>query len=264
VTLIVGIVCSDGVVMASDSSAALAVGLVPTIGQQPVTKIYKIGDDMLYASTGSIGVSQLIRDSLERLCSVKGHHKVQSSAEAMGSVQGKIVDQVKKLFDAANAVAPLIGQQAAGATVLCKSLVAFPFKEHPRLFQFDYSGAPEEATNELPFVSLGSGQNIADPFLALLKRALWSDTEPTVAEGRFAAAWTVLHVSKTNFGGVGLPLQMATLSMKDSKPQIEFMNDPSEHYEAVEAAEAALRLHVRPGAGAGAPPASPTPPAQNS
>jgi len=163
----------------------------------------------------------------------------------MNAITARIVDQVKKLFDSANAVAPLVGQQAAGATVLCKSLVAFPFKGQPRLFQFDYSGAPEEATKDLPFVALGSGQRIGDPFLALLKRVLWSDAEPSVAEGRFAAAWTIVHVAKTNPGGVALPLQMATLSMKDGKPQIEFTNDPKEHHEATEAAEAALRLHVR-------------------
>ena len=114
----------------------------------------------------------------------EGHLKVQSSAEPMNAITARIVDQVKKLFDSANAVAPLVGQQAAGATVLCKSLVAFPFKGQPRLFQFDYSGAPEEATKDLPFVALGSGQRIDDPFLALLKRVLWSDAEPSVAEGR--------------------------------------------------------------------------------
>ena len=194
-----------------------------------------------------------------KLCAVKGHQKGQSPAEAQNLIAGKIGDPVTPLFGPASAAAPLIGQQTAGINVLCKSLIAFPYKLQARLFQFDYVGAGEEATNELPFVALGSGQPLADPFLALLKRVLWSNSPPTVAEGRFAAAWTIVHVAKTNFGGVGLPLQMATLSMKDNKPQIEFTNDPKEHYEAVEAAEAALRLHVRPGAGA--PPIPPAPPA---
>jgi len=259
VTLIVGIVCSDGVVMASDSAATLAAGAAPTVGQQPMTKIHKIGEDMLYASSGAVGISQLIRDSLGKLVAVKGHHKGQSSAEAMSLVASKIADVVKPLFASASAAAALVGQQTAGITVICKSLVAFPYKGQARLFQFDHAGAPEEATNELPFVSLGSGQPLADPFLALMKRVLWSGSPPTVAEGRFAAAWTIVHVAKTNYAGVALPLQMATLS---SNGQIELAADPEEHYEAVHAAEESLRRHVRPGAATEdeppKPPAAPT------
>ena len=118
--------------------------MVPTIGQQPITKIHKLGDEMLYASNGAIRVGQLLRDSLERLCAVKGYAKAQSSAQAMGLIASKIAEEVKKLFDPAGALVPLVGQQTASATVLCKSLVAVPFRGRARLFQFDYSGTPEE------------------------------------------------------------------------------------------------------------------------
>ena len=40
----VGILCSDGVVMASDSAGALSIGFQPTIGQQEVTKIAALRD----------------------------------------------------------------------------------------------------------------------------------------------------------------------------------------------------------------------------
>jgi 20S proteasome alpha/beta subunit len=53
VTLIVGILCSDGVVMASDSAATLSTGMAPTIGQQAVKKIINLSNAILYASTGS-------------------------------------------------------------------------------------------------------------------------------------------------------------------------------------------------------------------
>jgi len=262
VTLLVGIKCSDGVVVASDSAATYNQGLQYTIGQQEVQKVHKIGDAILYASTGAIGPSQLIREALGKMASVKGHTKPQSSAEVMAFVGDIISQQVKKVVESAAALVPLVGQQRAGITVLCQSLVALACHGEARLYQFDYSGAPEEATKDLPFIALGGGQALADPFLALLKRALWSSTSPTVAEGRFAAAWTIVHVARTNFGGVGLPLQIATLSLPNGKPQVEFAT-PAEHYEAVEAAEAALRDHVRRAAGgavgAGDPPQIPKP-----
>ena len=58
---------------------------------------------------------------------------------------------------------PLVGANAAAGPVSCKHLVALPIKHETCLFQFAEAGAPEEATRELPFVALGSGQPIADP-----------------------------------------------------------------------------------------------------
>jgi 20S proteasome alpha/beta subunit len=83
VTLIVGILCEDGVVLASDSAATYAAGTTLTIGQQEVTKIHKLGDDFAYASTGSIGVSQLVVSELEKLVANKTFTKNFTPIEAM-------------------------------------------------------------------------------------------------------------------------------------------------------------------------------------
>jgi hypothetical protein len=84
-----------------------------------------------------------------------------------------------------------------------------------------------------------------------------------MAEGRLVAAWTIMHVSATTFGYVGLPLQMASLSCKTGKPLVEMIDAPDEHYEKVIAAESALRDHIKnkPPAGAGEAPPPPTEPA---
>jgi hypothetical protein len=154
-------------------------------------------------------------------------------------------------------------QQIGGLGGFCKSLIAVPVKERPCLFQFDNTGAPEQATEEVPFVALGSGQQIADPFLAFLRKILWKEKQPTLAEGRLIAAWTVRHVAETNPGGVALPLQMASLTVKGGKPAIEPMEDPAEHFQQIDATEAALRDHIlkqwTASAGSVAPPA-PQPP----
>jgi hypothetical protein len=260
-TLIVGIRCSDGVVLASDSAATYAQGISPTVGQQAVTKVHQLDDSMLFASTGAIGISQILCNALPKL--FQGplrQSSVTSATDAMMEVSKKIREQVASLFESATRVVPLIGQHEAKATVLCRSMVALAFRNECCLYQFDYSGAPEQATKDLPFISLGSGQNIADPFLALLKRILWLDREPTVPEGRFVAAWTISHVALTNPGGVALPLQMASLQYKNGKPAIEFVADPAEHYQMIEAAEISLRDHIRTGQ-AGPSPDIPKPPA---
>ena len=235
-TLIVGILCSDGVVMASDSAATYSTGFIQTIGQQEVTKVRKLADAVLFSSTGAIGISQILAEAVEKLWRDKKF--TTSPADAMQKISEEVrkgvgnvlqtasqasaglqsVAQVPGILQLTAALVPIIGQQAAGMTALAKIMVALPVKKKPSLFQFDYSGAPEEATSQLPFVALGVGQPIADPFLAFLKRILWKDRQPTVAGGRFAAAWTVKHVSETIPGGVGGNLQMASLLMKSGEP----------------------------------------------
>jgi hypothetical protein len=124
VTLIVGIKCSDGVVLASDSAATYNQGLQFTIGQQVDTKIHQVGDEVLYMSTGAIGVSQILREAIENLATVKGYAKAHSSAEAMSLVADIIAQKVRKLVEPAVGLVSLVGQQRAGITVLCQSLVA--------------------------------------------------------------------------------------------------------------------------------------------
>ncbi len=243
-TLIVGILCQDGVVLASDSAATYAAGISFTIGQQEVTKVHRLGQDMVYASTGAIGVSQVIISELEKLVTNKYFSKNVTPVEAMMTISRTIAEQVKHLFESAQRLVPLVGQGEAGIPVLCKSLVGVAVKKEPALFQFDYGGAPEHATEKLPFIALGSGQAMADPFLAFLKRILWKDRRPTLAEGRLVAAWTIQHVSQTAFGLVGGPTQLASLAIVGGAPAVEFA-DPAEHDGFIEEAEAALRDHFR-------------------
>jgi 20S proteasome alpha/beta subunit len=239
-TLIVGILCSDGAAIASDSAATYSTGIAATIGQQEVKKVHQLGTGVLYGATGSVGISQLLQFAIENTwnASLKGGQL--PSAQVMVQLFTAIATATQAIRLSAAQMVPLVGNQAAGASALCKSMVALPVQGKVNLFQFDFSGAPEAATEQLPFISMGVGQPIADPFLAFLNRILWKGKQPTIAEGRFVAAWTVKHVSETIPGGVGGPLQMASLSMKDGQPLIEFVEDPAEHFQKIEAAERAL------------------------
>ena len=164
----------------------------------------------------------------------------------MESISKMIFECTRHLLEAGPSVAQLAGQQAAAGPILCKSMIAVPIRQQPSLFTFEYSSAPEQVTDELPFVALGSGQNIADPFLAFLKRILWADRKPTVGEGRFVAAWTIHHAEKVVPGFVGGPIQMACLGTKN--PKIEFV-DPAEHENRIASAETQIRDFIlNPGA----------------
>lgn len=264
-TLIVGILCTDGVVAASDSAATFTIPGMPTIGQQEMTKLHRLDESVLFSSSGAVGMAQLVANAIRTSWRNNEFRNFQQPEQAMQLIGTKIAQLVSPFLQTANLTRPLIGDCSMS---LCKSLVAMPVNHEPCLFNFDYNGAPERATNELPFIALGSGQPIADPFLALLKRLLWATTSPTLAEGRLAAVWTIDHVRLTNPGGVGGKIQLATLSAESRgssaarQPRVTLLSegDIQEHLEQIRAAEDALTKElraIRPENAEAIPPANP-------
>lgn len=64
-----------------------------------------------------------------------------------------------------------------------------------------------------PFCTMGSGQPLADPFIAHAHRVLFGeDSLPTVAQGRLLVTWTLKHVLTYATGGVGGVLRIAQLT----------------------------------------------------
>jgi len=127
-------------------------------------------------------------------------------------------------------------------SVLSQAVIGITISKRPCLFQFDQQGAPEEVTENLPFVAIGSGQSIADPFLAFLRRIFWKEKTPTLADGIFATLWTLDHAIAINPGGVAEPKQIVVLKKEESAHKARELseNDFNEHYQAIEAAEKSL------------------------
>ena len=115
--------------------------------------------------------------------------------------------QIEPLFKTAQVTAPVIGQGAAGTSVISATVVAMIVKHRPVLFQFDFQAAGEQATADIPFIAVGSGQPLADPFLAFIRRVFWKDHLPNLNEGIFAALWALSQAIEVNPGGVSNPIQ---------------------------------------------------------
>lgn len=228
--------------MASDSAATYTDGGQFTIGQQQVTKVRALANNsILYSSTGAIGVSQIIAEAVEDWWAKLG--KTDPNPVAVMEQLSKIPPaHLQHLFQSAGMLTRAGGANMFGQ-VSCKTLMAIPVRGKANLFQFAETGSPEQATEELPFVALGSGQAIADPFLAFMDRILWTDHPPTVKEARMVAAWTISHVCATHPGGVGGGPQMATLTLENKRPKIVF-EKAEEHLQIIDEEEKALREHI--------------------
>jgi 20S proteasome alpha/beta subunit len=240
VTLLVGILCQDGVVMASDSAATMGA----TLGQQSFRKVHRLNEHMLFSGTGAVGIAQLISNKLLKMWNDKELNKGTPEA-VMDRIGQSIGELVRPYHQSAGLARPIGGDPGPS---LCKTLVALPVRESPQLFSFDYNGAPERVTLQVPFIAMGSGQSIADPFLAFLKRLLWDKSAPTMAEGKLVAVWTIDHVRRTNTGGVGGGIQLGLLQAKNGKvPEVEMLSDIdiSEHEQRVGSAEKALIAELK-------------------
>src|SRR5258708_11048106 len=172
-TLIIGIKCSDGIVMGADGAATFG-----SLGQQTIRQETKkldiIENRVIVGTSGPIGLGQRIKSEIQALWT-DGRQNLgaQKPAEAMRIVREALWQKHLNLeMQVAQVTAGVIGQQLALQIALSQTVVCLPLNGVSRLIQFDHQGPPEEAMITLPFVAIGSGQSIADPFLAFLRRLL--------------------------------------------------------------------------------------------
>ena len=197
-TVLVGIKCKDGVVIGADSSATM--GQAPNLRtiEQKVNKIAVIGDRVIVAGTGQVGLGQ------------RFNAVVQSAWVHKDKPFGKQPLEVGK-FLAHHAINDF------GFTGLQRvdfgALVAFPTGSHSHLCEFAVGDfQPELKTDDsLWYVSMGSGQPITDPFLGFMRRVFWKDDLPSSQDGIFAVTWALQQAIEINPGGINGPMQIAVL-----------------------------------------------------
>jgi 20S proteasome alpha/beta subunit len=227
-TLIVGIKCKDGIVLGADGAATYAVMGQSTIRQVIKKKLRLLGTQGIVGVSGPVGIGQRFAGELETIrnqgvpISNSNPPKRQTldkfkPHEAMGVLRQVLWQIIGAEMDIARHMTQTIGNPSPIHSCLSQSLVCLMIGNEPCLIQFDQQGAPELATEDLPFVAIGSGQLIADPFLAFLRRIYWPNRLPDVDEGVFTTIWALHHAIETHPGGVGPPIQIVTFRQEADK-----------------------------------------------
>ena len=223
-TVVVGVRSTEGVVIGTDSAMTFGpLPQQPTIEQPFHEKIRVIGDGIIVASTGEIGLGQRFADVAKRLWDKK-------------SFSDKNIIDVGRML-AQNAIndfrSTSVNPGQLGALVACRcshraEIIEFPVHN----FQ------PDVKTEANWYVSMGSGQTIADPLLGFAREAFWGNDPPNHQEAIFAATMVLKLACKMSPFGVAEPIQMATLSRaKGSLAARKLTRDELlEHAESVKAA----------------------------
>lgn len=223
-TVLVGVLCKDSVVIGADSSATFSSGQQCTVEQQ-TKKLFILDEKVIVACTGAVGLGQRFCHIIQNLCDGEMFQKAQDHVQIAKQIC------VSTITDFSQTSAPK-GQFGA--------LVAFPFKNKPYLVEFSIQDLqPEFKDEHLWYASLGSGQAIADPFLGLMRKVYCPESPPDLATGLFMTNWALCHVVEVNPGGIKDPLFMATLE-KDERGQYKAYeipgDDMAEHQQSVDAA----------------------------
>jgi len=232
-TLIVGVLCSDGAVLAADGAATYGAMGVMTM-TQPMKKLTIVGDSTVIGVSGTTGLAQRYHGEIRR--GIEGNkYKNLQADQVMREIQNAITPIIQGEFRMAAVASPVIGAGVAATSALSGMLVAMPVLKDPYLFRFDQQGSPEYAMKDLPFLSVGSGYIQGDPFFAFIRRLLWTEGLPTVADGVLAAVWTIRHAIMCSPGGVADPIQVAVLQKGKAKELDD--SELEEHRQFIETLE---------------------------
>jgi hypothetical protein len=205
VTVLVGVRCSDGVVIGSDSVATSSAGQFPVMHVPYDGKIRIFSGNIIVAASGPIGHCQRLHFHVEEAIS-GGIFKNMKLREMTTNISRRV------LTDFQNSFVPNYGNDGLRFGALIAAV------HNNEAFLVEYATTdfqPEIKQGNLCYVSMGSGQLLADPFLAFVSRVMWGKSIPTVEIATFGVYWVLDHTIKLAPGKVGPPIRLATLRKVD-------------------------------------------------
>ena len=202
-TVLVGILASDGAAVAADRQVTVGhVGL-------PTQKISPIGGDSLVASCGSLALGQKIRMVFETHHAELRTHPYTEHLPAIEQAIRVVVTPTLQMAEKTRYVVP-----GAENNALACSLACIPFSDGLRLCHVDYDGSIYCLDENLPYVTAGSGKINADPFIRFIWDVFWPEPGhlPPLREAIFAAYWTVQMNIEYQSTGVGIGVDVWTVN----------------------------------------------------
>ena len=248
-TLIVGVKCSDGIVLGADSKATYATTMgQSTISQDTVTKLHIATNRIVVGVSGPIGLGQSYSDEVDSYLAQNSYQvKWKSVAAAKTDLSQRFWKHAEPCWQRAAATVGVIGPQAAAMQCAHSTAIAFEIADEPHLITFSHQCAAEEVTKDLPFTAIGSGQPQADPFLAFIRRIFWPSGLPTLTDGQLACIWTLSEVIKHSPGGVGGDIQVVLLTKEKHRWKSSELArvEIDTHLQALSAMEDEMRKHLK-------------------
>lgn len=247
-TVVVGFLCHDGIVIGADSMLTPSMGGI-NVGHHKGQKVHQLDGGQLFAFAGDQGQA------------ARFQHMAHVN-HALPSQEQFPIDYALKL--SAGIINQFNSTGLAGA-VSINALLSFPHGGEIHLCAFEGMMQPRLLDRHHYYVALGSGKLSADPFLRFLVDIFCTSGPPSVREAVLLSSWAIQHVIDTNPGGVAEPIKIVTCERNASSggwlTRELSANEIDDQGQAIESARQSLRDwrdSLAPPAN-GAPPANPVP-----
>jgi hypothetical protein len=210
VSIIVGIDCSDCVILAASGPAPKPPGSgAGTI--EPPTELRAIAGRAIIGFSGAEELAREVAAALERYMAERDPHEL--TPEAHRSEIQAVLSQPLRLATAMTRA--LKGLAGGGvpeeAQIAGEMIVALPGKGRHGLYVVDEETTVAQVKDGGSFAVIGPAKLAAESFLRFLQRLLWREGKPTRAAGQCAAYWTVRHVTDVE-GGSTRSVRLVRLS----------------------------------------------------
>ena len=262
-TLLVGIQCKDGVVIAADrQNTGSGVG-------QPTTKIHVLRNEgrpnagILFAASGDVGMGQQIKDGASSF--FEGGDR----CHEVSRLRNAIWENVQSPAFARAAI--IRSSIPAYETPTVEVMSAVSFDKGMQAFAIMGDGSFSFLTQENPYFALGSGTPGASYFLRFIWSFLFPDNRnqfPALAEGIPAAYWAVeTAINDFQSYAVGFGVDIFTLKQENEGAETKYVasrldeNEIRGHQDLIAALEEQMRAFIKnkgPG-GISPPPKVPDP-----
>jgi hypothetical protein len=236
-TILVGILCKDGAVIASDGMASQNLGTTPFVATNNL-KTHIIDEKLIVACAGEDNYMTLFVSFLQsNYASLSKKHE-ESGADVqalMNELGAKFAHRVIEIF---KTYPPELTQNFFTTIqngMAFQAIVALPFNNKHYVFHYDGKlAATMLRDNGLWHTILGSGFLIGTPSIHLVKKILKISSSPTVNRGLVLAYWTVNHAIEVSSGGIGGDITTAVLRKVEGQYKAAIENRVSEHKEIID------------------------------
>lgn len=238
-TIIVGILCSDGCILASDGMASNNLGTIPFVGIQN-TKIHKISDEAVVSCAGDDNLMTLFLNFLEKnYLRLKNQGNYTCPIELATAIGSQFSHQVISSY---GQYPPLfqehyINKMKQNSGLEFGAVIAFEFNGEHCMFGYDGFLNPSKIrTNGIWYSIIGSGALVAKPSIHLVKKILKIENQPDVNQGSILAYWTISHAIDVSSGGIGGNISLFSLSKEKGNERYKISEiNTSENKTAIEA-----------------------------
>jgi hypothetical protein len=204
-TIIVGILCNKGCVIASDGMASNNLGTTPFVGIEN-TKIHLVKNELLVSCAGEDNLMTLFINFLENnYLSLKKTHE-SSAIDLANSIGAGFAHTIIDLY---NKYPTELGTHYLGLIkqrggLEFGAIIAFAFQGSHYMFGYNGSLVPSMVRdNGIWHSIIGSGELVAKPSIHLVKKILNITKKPDTSKGSILAYWTIEHAIEVSSGGIG-------------------------------------------------------------